>query len=171
MIVLFQHVSSKSIFLRSLLMSNWREDLRLKQTPGIKLPTASFNQSSYSSSSRLNPLPVAVYPGLPPFPALPPLQGFSGYHASLVQTSWGFFQRANYRQLGAQRITLSMQGRANVRGDSVYLCLFVCLVHIDHSGTAVKKSWASYTEPSKWKRVLSVVCQHAFLTVRPNRWD
>lgn len=51
----------------------------------------------------------------------PPPQGFSGYHVSLVQTSLGFFQRANYRQLGVQRITFSVQGKAEARRQRVGL--------------------------------------------------
>lgn len=54
-------------------------------------------------------------------PPLPPPLGFSGYLASLVQTSWGFFQQANYRQLGAQRITFSMERKAEARGQRVVL--------------------------------------------------
>lgn len=56
-----------------------------------------------------------------PVPPLPPPLGLSGYHASLIQTSWGFFHRANYRQLGAQRITFSVQGKAEARGERAVL--------------------------------------------------
>lgn len=70
---------------------------------------------------RLLPLASSVLPPSSTLHPLPPPQGFSGYCASLVQTSWGFFQRANYRQLGAQRITFSVQGKAEARGERVGL--------------------------------------------------
>lgn len=68
---------------------------------------------------------------LPP----PPTQGFSGYHTSLIQTSWGFFHRANYRQLGAQRITFSVQGKAGAGGErtgldwNTQILICVCACH------------------------------------------
>lgn len=83
--------------------------------------------SSSSSLSRpallihLLPLASSVLPPSSPLPPLPPPQGFSGYHASLIQTSWGFFHRANYRQLGAQRITFSVPGKAQARGERLVL--------------------------------------------------
>lgn len=85
--------------------------------------------SSISSSSpsrpavliRLLPLASSVLPPSSTLPPLPPPQGLSGYRASLIQTSWGFFHRANYRQLGAQRITFSVQGKAGASGERVVL--------------------------------------------------
>lgn len=69
----------------------------------------------------LLPLASSILPPSSTLPPLPPPQGFSGYHTSLVQTSWGFFRRANYRQLGAQRITFSVQGKAEARGQRAVL--------------------------------------------------
>lgn len=54
-------------------------------------------------------LPPSSFPSS--FPPLPPPPWLSGYHTSLIQTSWGFFHQVNYRQLGTQRITFSEQGR------------------------------------------------------------
>ncbi len=89
---------------------------------------------------RLLPLASSLLPPSSTLPPLPPPQGLSGYHASLIQTSWGFFHRANYRQLGAQRITFSVQGKAEARGERIVLwntqildwegrevCLCVCV--------------------------------------------
>lgn len=56
-------------------------------------------------------LPLSSCPFLP----LPPPQGFLVLPLPLIQTSWGFFHRGNYRQLGAQRITFSVQGKAKAR--------------------------------------------------------
>lgn len=54
----------------------------------------------------------------------------------LIQTSWGFFHRANYWQLGAQRITFSVQGLRNTQildweGECVFEVTQFC-VHITH---------------------------------------
>lgn len=71
-----------------------------------------------------SPPPSFVLPlssSLPPpsSPASP--SGALGLPLPLIQTSWGFFHRANYRQLGAQRITFSVQGKAKARVERTVL--------------------------------------------------